>query len=685
VTSSYSSATAAEYRLTQKQSAPTASTNSSSSSSANAAEQRLRSKPSPSKAIGIESGDTLWEIAEEKFGDGNRWKELRKADGTPFTDRDASHLKVGTQVYLPTAKPKSASPPPVSSSSAADFRLADERSMRPTTRTSNNSGSTSAADFRLAEERSRLNHNLNNSSTTAAEYRIKKNFEANYRPDLKPTPGSAAHFCLEEERSKIRYQQNKTKIDAEVQQIVQKIRQERQQRQRSFSGVEFRRDVGIGVLKAGWDVIKGGGALAKGVYDLSFNPNQEVRAQTREKFGKGVAALAQNPAIQSLSNPITASINFTTRPRETTQAFKDLGAGFVQPYVEAWKSGRPGEAFGRALFDFGSLFVPGGAATKASSATRVAKVGSTVTRETPIVVGGAERTAGRVAVQSEPRPTIEARPNEPAIADEPKPTITPPQTSKPTATTDRSPSVPASRPNTSASAVEPKPTIAPKPDKPEIAVKPSSISTNSALSNQKPLAPKRAAKPTVASRDATGRSKPAELNPRRSSDLTAAIDRGGVWRAPNGQFARNPNRNSLPNVAKTGRYNREFAKNQLDIILRGLDEQGFHPFGEWVDPQTRNFYSRHPEPWSKVERPGVQVMHLESGFALEPGQPERLALGDAFINWWDSRGESQGIIHHRNAVMLPDGLIVEKESARRVLGNQVDELPEIEGWVSPTG
>jgi hypothetical protein len=49
----------------------------------------------------VSQGDTLWEIAQRRLGDGNRWPELRKADGSRFTDKESKGLSVGTQVYLP--------------------------------------------------------------------------------------------------------------------------------------------------------------------------------------------------------------------------------------------------------------------------------------------------------------------------------------------------------------------------------------------------------------------------------------------------------------------------------------------------------------------------------------------------------------------------------------------------------
>jgi hypothetical protein len=49
----------------------------------------------------IQSGDTLYLIAQQKLGDGNRWTEILKPDGTQFTESDAENLQVGQEVCLP--------------------------------------------------------------------------------------------------------------------------------------------------------------------------------------------------------------------------------------------------------------------------------------------------------------------------------------------------------------------------------------------------------------------------------------------------------------------------------------------------------------------------------------------------------------------------------------------------------
>ncbi len=76
-------------------------------------------KPQPSvpertPAVSLRRGDTLWEVAQKKLGNGNRWHELRKADGSQFTGQEARRLQVGTQVHLPTKMTADSSTPRIS-------------------------------------------------------------------------------------------------------------------------------------------------------------------------------------------------------------------------------------------------------------------------------------------------------------------------------------------------------------------------------------------------------------------------------------------------------------------------------------------------------------------------------------------------------------------------------------------
>jgi hypothetical protein len=49
----------------------------------------------------IKSGDTLEALAQQKLQHGSRWQEIKKPNGTPFTEEEARRLQVGQEVCLP--------------------------------------------------------------------------------------------------------------------------------------------------------------------------------------------------------------------------------------------------------------------------------------------------------------------------------------------------------------------------------------------------------------------------------------------------------------------------------------------------------------------------------------------------------------------------------------------------------
>ncbi|MEH1938954.1 MAG: glycoside hydrolase family 19 protein [Nostoc sp.] len=57
----------------------------------------------------VKSGDTLFVIAQQQLGDGNRWYELKKPDGSPLTDADVANLQIGQEICIPNG---SVTPPP---------------------------------------------------------------------------------------------------------------------------------------------------------------------------------------------------------------------------------------------------------------------------------------------------------------------------------------------------------------------------------------------------------------------------------------------------------------------------------------------------------------------------------------------------------------------------------------------
>ncbi|TVQ54643.1 MAG: LysM domain-containing protein [Spirulina sp. DLM2.Bin59] len=58
-------------------------------------------RPGEQQQYIIKPGDTLWDIARRYLGDGNRWREIQKPDGSTFTEEEARRLQPGQSVYLP--------------------------------------------------------------------------------------------------------------------------------------------------------------------------------------------------------------------------------------------------------------------------------------------------------------------------------------------------------------------------------------------------------------------------------------------------------------------------------------------------------------------------------------------------------------------------------------------------------
>lgn len=55
----------------------------------------------PERSYTVVAGDTLFLIAQRLLGDGARWVELTKPDGTPFTEAEAMNLQIGQVVCIP--------------------------------------------------------------------------------------------------------------------------------------------------------------------------------------------------------------------------------------------------------------------------------------------------------------------------------------------------------------------------------------------------------------------------------------------------------------------------------------------------------------------------------------------------------------------------------------------------------
>jgi hypothetical protein len=57
----------------------------------------------------VKAGDTLYNIAQQQLGDGNRWREIKKTDGSSLTDNDTRNLQAGQEICIPNG---STPPPP---------------------------------------------------------------------------------------------------------------------------------------------------------------------------------------------------------------------------------------------------------------------------------------------------------------------------------------------------------------------------------------------------------------------------------------------------------------------------------------------------------------------------------------------------------------------------------------------
>ncbi|OKH37243.1 hypothetical protein NIES2101_36605 [Calothrix sp. HK-06] len=64
------------------------------------------------KSYTVKAGDTLYGIAQQHLGDGKRWGEIQKADGTLVTDADAATLQPGQELCIPDGSGSSPSPSP---------------------------------------------------------------------------------------------------------------------------------------------------------------------------------------------------------------------------------------------------------------------------------------------------------------------------------------------------------------------------------------------------------------------------------------------------------------------------------------------------------------------------------------------------------------------------------------------
>lgn len=67
------------------------------------------------QAYTLVKGDTLWDVAQRELGEGRRWVEFLKEDGSTFTEAEATSLHPGDVIYIPGSVPveEPLSPEPV--------------------------------------------------------------------------------------------------------------------------------------------------------------------------------------------------------------------------------------------------------------------------------------------------------------------------------------------------------------------------------------------------------------------------------------------------------------------------------------------------------------------------------------------------------------------------------------------
>ena len=58
-------------------------------------------KPGEQREYRVRPGDTLSAIALRELGNADRWREIKKADGSTFTSEEARRLTIGQSIYLP--------------------------------------------------------------------------------------------------------------------------------------------------------------------------------------------------------------------------------------------------------------------------------------------------------------------------------------------------------------------------------------------------------------------------------------------------------------------------------------------------------------------------------------------------------------------------------------------------------
>jgi hypothetical protein len=168
----------------------------------------------------------------------------RTTASAPASPLSKSHSSSTYKKYSPSSSNNNSG-----SANAAEYRVEEKRaatnrakdyaaSQRPQSRPVAKPVETSsnAAEYRVEEKRAAANRAKDyaasqrpqsrpvakpvETSSNAVEYRSQEKYNANYRPDLNPTPGSSADMRLANERSLVKYDQNHAKIEKNSQEII---------------------------------------------------------------------------------------------------------------------------------------------------------------------------------------------------------------------------------------------------------------------------------------------------------------------------------------------------------------------------------------------------------------------------------------------------------------------------------
>lgn len=333
---------------------------------ASATPTQTRPKPSVperSSGVSLRRGDTLWEVAQKQLGSGNRWRELRKADGSQFTEKETRRLTVGTQVHLPvpnsTASTRSsqfsASPKPFSRTSNVSTQVFPSKNI---TRSEYRNGSNFQAQSRQSTASSNTTNNtLNRVSgvvTGAAVGTLAASRELS--PKAVPTTASRAAKPLvlnvtDEKGNKVIRQVRLSRVRSSQGNISDNMR----------SGASSR-DVVEAMKKHGWDYTKEppdmvkfeGKKLSVGRIRIPVSRGHITTLDHRRIAAAREAGIKKVPArVHSQYDPIRH--NVPSRPgaagQDVAERFK-LGrkASFTDPQTRiTYKPGTRPQNYGEAV------------------------------------------------------------------------------------------------------------------------------------------------------------------------------------------------------------------------------------------------------------------------------------------------------------------------------------------------